>query len=198
MAEVLLSTDELTVLGGPAEISLDVDFGPEGERGSLTFIGEGNPENFILPAGVDSLKVFDTYINILPSDIDYQYLYQYLPTEGGTANWTKVFKLSPISYSYNETVTFTSGASEGIEINLNEFLPVDLFAIYDASNFNIQVNILNQNPVSFGLGVDEIPSGETLVLPLTINAIEYVSGSWQPLSGNKTVHIFITLKNNIA
>lgn len=198
MAEVLLSTDELTVLGGPTEISLDVDFGPEGERGSLTFVGNGKPETFTLPAGVEELKIFDTYINASASDDEYQFMYQYLPTEGGSANWTKIVKLSSISYSYNQTITFTAGESESIEINLNAFLPVDLFTIYSASDFNIQANILNSNPISFGLSVDEIPSGETLVLPLTINAIEYVSGSWQPLSGAQTVHIFVSLKNNIA
>ena len=185
MAEVLLSTDELTVLGGPATISLDVDFGPEGERGSLTFVGEGKPETFPLPAGVESFKVFDTYINVSPSDDEYQYLYQYLPTEGGAANWTKIIKLSSISYSYNQTITFNSSGIGTENINLGAFLPVDLFAIYSES-------------VSLGVSVGEIPSGETLVLPLTINAIEYVSGSWQPITGPQTVHIFISLKNNIS
>lgn len=199
MAEVLLSTDELAVLGGPAQISLDVDFGPEGERGSLTFVGQGKPEEvFSLPAGVESLKVFDTYINAAQSDDEYQVLYQYIPTEGGALNWEKIFKLSPVSYSYNQTITFTAGESENIEINLSSFLPPNLLAIYEAADFNVQVNILNSNPVSYSLSIDEIPVGETLVLPLTINAIEYASGSWQSLSGEKTVHIFITLKNNIV
>lgn len=198
MAEVLLSTDELTVLGGPATISLDVDFGPEGERGSLTFVGDGKPETFPLPAGVKSFKIFDTYINVSPSDDEYQYLYQYLPTEGGAANWTKIIRLSSISYSYNQTITFNSSGIGTENINLGAFLPVDLFAIYSESDFNVQVNILNSEPVSLGVSVGEIPSGETLVLPLTINAIEYVSGSWQPITGPQTVHIFISLKNNIS
>lgn len=198
MADVLLSTDELTVLGGPAEISLDVDFGPEGERGSLTFVGEGDPATFSLPAGVESLKIFDTYVNVLPSDNDYQYLYQYLPTEGGTANWQKVVKLSSISYSHNQTITFNSSGVGTININLNAFLPIDLLTTYSASDFNIQVNVLNSNPVSFSLSVGAIESGSALALPLTINAIEHSSGSWTPLTGAQTVHIFITLKNNIA
>jgi hypothetical protein len=198
MAEVLLSTDELTVLGGPAEISVDVDFGPEGERGSLTFVGNGKPDSFTLPSSVEELKVFDIYINVSASDDEYQYLYQYLPTEGGSANWTKVIKLSPISYSHNEIITFNSSGVGTTNINLNAFLPIELLATYAASDFNIQANILDSNPISFGLGVGEIVSGSSLVLPLTINAIRYSSGSWEPLTGAQTVHILITIKNNIA
>lgn len=199
MAEVLLSTDELTVLGGPAEISVDVDFGPEGERGSLIFVGNGKPEeSFTLPSSVEELKVFDTYINVSASNEEYQYLYQYLPTEGGSANWTKIIKLSPISYSYNQTVTFNSSGVGTTNINLNAFLPTELLTTYSASDFNVQTNILGSSPISFGLGVGEIVSGSSLAMPLTINAIKYSSGSWAPLTGAQTVHILITIKNNIA
>lgn len=198
MAEVLLSTDELTVLGGPAEISLDVDFGPEGDRGSLIFYGNGKPDTFTAPEGLE-LKIYDTYVNVSAIDDEYQFMYQYLPTEGGSANWTKVLKLAPSMYSYNQTITFDSnGLSEDIELLLGAFLPSDLIGTYEASDFNVQVNILNANPVSCGVNVDEIPSGATQVLPITINAIEYSSSSWQPLVGPKTVHILVTIKNNIA
>lgn len=197
MAEPLLSTDELTVLGGPAEISVDVDFGPSGERGSLTFVGNGKPETSLeLPAGIDSVNVFDTYVNASPSDDEYQFLYQYLPSEGGSANWTKIIKLASSSYSYNQTETFVSGSTDSpIVINLASFLPVDLFAIYSESDFNIQANILGSNPISFGLSIGELSN---LTLPITINGLEYIDGAWQPLSGPKTVHLLITIKNNIS
>ena len=198
MAEVLLSTDDLTVLGGPAEISLDVDFGPQGERGSLFFYGNGKPDTFTPPSSIE-LKVYDTYINVSAIDDEYQFMYQYLPSEGGAMNWTKVLKLAPNMYSYNHIVTFDSnGASEDIEILLGAFLPSDLIGTYSASDFNIQVNILNENPVSCGVSVEEIPSGSTQVLPIFINAVDYYSGSCQPLTGSKTVHILVTIKNNIS
>ena len=197
MAEVLLSTDELTVLGGPAIVNLDVDFGPQGERGSLIFYGNGKPDSFTPPGSLE-LQVYDTYVNVSAIDDEYQFMYQYLPSEGGALNWTKVLKLGPNTYSYNQTVTFDSaGESEDIEIVLGAFLPVDLIGTYDAADFNVQVNILNDNPVSFGVAVEEIPSGSTQVLPIIINAIEYVSGSWQPLTGPKTVHLVVSVKNNI-
>lgn len=55
MADVLLSSDELTVLGGPAEISVDVDFGPQGDRGSLMFVGPDKPQDFTFSRNPKSL-----------------------------------------------------------------------------------------------------------------------------------------------
>ena len=45
MADVLLSTDSLTVAGGPASVSVDVDFGPQGQRGSLILYGLTDPND---------------------------------------------------------------------------------------------------------------------------------------------------------
>ena len=43
MAELLLSTDNITVIGGPDIVNLDVDFGPSGTRGSKIFTGVNAP-----------------------------------------------------------------------------------------------------------------------------------------------------------
>jgi hypothetical protein len=197
MAEVLLSSDDLTVLGGPAEINLDVDFGPQGERGSLIFYGSQKPDAFSFPT---DLKVYDIYINVNPTDDEYQFVYQYLPEVGGALNWAKVLRLNPTIYSYNQTVAFdSSGTSlDPIEILLSNFVSEDLIGTYSSDDFNVQVNILNENPVSIGTTVLDITPGSIQALPISIKAIEYSSGSWQPLTGSQTVHILVTLKNNIS
>jgi len=197
MAEVLLSSDDLTILGGPAEISLDVDFGPQGERGSLIFYGSQKPDAFSFPT---DLKVYDIYINVNPTDDEYQFVYQYLPEVGGALNWAKVLRLNPTIYSYNQTVAFdSSGTSlDPIEILLSNFVSEDLIGTYSSDDFNVQVNILNENPVSIGTTVLDITPGSIQALPISIKAIEYSSGSWQPLTGSQTVHILVTLKNNIS
>jgi hypothetical protein len=197
MAEVLLSSDDLTVLGGPAEISLDIDFGPQGERGSLIFYGSEKPETFDFPA---DLKVYDTYINVDPTDDEYQFVYQYLPEVGGALNWTKVLRLNTTIYSYNQTIAFDSNGTslDPIEILLSNFVSEDLISTYSSEDFNVQVNILNENPVSIGTTVLEITPGSIQALPISLKAIEYSSGSWQPLTGSQTVQILVTLKNNIS
>lgn len=190
MAEVLLSSDDLVVLGGPAEISLDIDFGPKGDRGSLILYGLGKPSEVSLP---ETPQIYDTYINVLSSDDEYQFLYQYISGDGGIPVWTKIFKLTPNIYSGNFQRNFSNGTLN-LNIPLSLVVPEQLIGDYTAENFNVQVNVLNQNPVSTGVVLSEISIVDNLVtIPLTINAIEYSEGSWQNLSGQKTIHVLITV-----
>jgi hypothetical protein len=191
MAEVLLSSDDLTVLGGPAEISVDVDFGPKGDRGSLIFYGLGKPDEIsTLP---EDLKAYDTYINALTSDDEYQFLYQYISADGGTPSWVKIFKLTTNTYSQNYSRNFVDGAAS-VNIPVSLIVPEGLVGDVPAENFNVQANIINQNPVSLSTTVSEvIIVDDQTVLPLTFSAIEYDSGTWQSLAGQKTIHLLITM-----
>lgn len=192
MAEVILSSDSLTVLGGPATVDVEVDFGPEGDRGSYIFVGEGDPNSPSTVIGQDP-AVFDLYINLDASDsADYLAMYQYQNVDGSNI-WTKLLKLIPNTYSVNNTGTFVDG-QRSINIPVINVVPLDQVANISAANFNIQYNILNNNPVSSSLSVGELVSQDDIViLPLTINAVEYSGGSWSNLSGQKTVHLFITV-----
>ena len=69
MAEVILSTEDITVLGGPSSINVDVDFGPPGTRGSQIFIGQGNPNDPTTEIGQDVINILDLYINIKTADV---------------------------------------------------------------------------------------------------------------------------------
>lgn len=191
MAEVLLSSDELTVLGGPAEISVDVDFGPQGDRGSLILYGLGKPDAVVLP---ETPQVYDSYVNLLTSDDEYGFMYQYIAgPNNGTPIWTKLFKLTPNSYSENVSRLFVSGSTD-INIPVAAIVPADLIGNYQAQNFNIQVQVLGQNPIAVSVSVSEISIINNLVtLPITLNAAELSDGSWSALEGQKTVHLFITV-----
>jgi len=48
MVNVILSSDEVTVLGGPTRLDVDLNIGASGTRGSLIFNGFGNPNNLQL------------------------------------------------------------------------------------------------------------------------------------------------------
>ena len=188
MADVLLSTDDLTVLGGPASISVDLDFGPSGDRGSQIFVGNGNPN--ITEIGQDPLA-FDMYINLQSGD-EYLYMYQYQNVDG-VMTWKKLFKLIPNTYSLNSTGTFSAG-SRTINIPVINIVPLSSVANLTAANFNIQYSVLGQNPVASGLSVGELTTvDDIVVLPVTIEGLEYSSGSWSELSGQKTVHLFISV-----
>lgn len=190
MVNVLLATDELTVLGGPTEISVDLDFGPQGDRGSLILYGLGQPSTVELP---EIPQIYDTYINLLTSDPEYLFMYQYIAGAGGSPSWVKLFKLIPNTYGENLARTFVNGAIQ-INIPVAAMVPEDQLGSYTAADFNIQCNVLNVNPVSLGVTVGDIEFFDNLIsLPITINAIEYSNGEWSALVGQKMVHLSITV-----
>lgn len=190
MVNVLLATDDLTVLGGPAEVSVDLDFGPQGDRGSIMFVGNRKPSLFNFP---ETPRIYDTYINLLPSDSEYLFMYQYVAGAGGAPYWDKLFKLIPNTYSENLARTFVNGSIQ-INIPVAAMVPVDQLGNYTAADFNIQCNVLNVNPVSLGVTVGDIEFFDNLIsLPITINAIEYSEGEWSALAGQKMVHLSITV-----
>ncbi len=190
MAEVILSTEDLTVLGGPSSISVDIDFGPEGVRGSQIFVGEGDPNSEETVIGQTDIKVLDLFINIKSSDPEYLYVYQYV-NQDGTLFWKKLFNLIPNIRAINSSATFTAGATT-INIPVSSLVPTELVASVTAADFNVQLSILNSNPTANSIQIGE-PTGSPRNLPITINAIEYSSSTWSNLSGSKTVQLSITM-----
>lgn len=190
MTDVLLATEDITVLGGPTSISVDLDFGPQGERGSLIFVGNGNPN---LNEIGQTPNIFDLYINIDPNDEEYLFQYQY-QNISSVNTWTKILKLIPNTYSSNIVRTFTDGVTSVINIPLINIIPAEQVGLVTSSNFNIQHSIVGSNPVASSVSVgDVIAVDGILSLPITINAAEYASASWSPLSGTKTIHLFINV-----
>ena len=47
MTDVVLSNDDITILGPPSTIELSVDIGPQGDRGSQIFVGVGGSFDFL-------------------------------------------------------------------------------------------------------------------------------------------------------
>lgn len=92
MADVVLSTDDIVVLSGPASVTVTTDFGAAGQRGSLMFTGLGAPT--IAGNITQTVQLLDTYINTLSTDPDgkYKWLYQY-QNVNGTPTWVPLFSL---------------------------------------------------------------------------------------------------------
>lgn len=189
MADVLLTTDDLTVLGGPSSLNLEIDFGPKGDRGSQIFVNNGQPTDAFAPGA----QLYDLYINILPADEEYQYIYQ-LQNVLGTNTWVKLFKLVSNVYSKNYTTTPFSSGSWTKNIPLAEIVPSDFVGTVTAANFNVQYSVLNQLPLASSVSIGEVFSDNgTLSLPVTIKATEFDGTSWTNLNAVKTVHLFITV-----
>jgi hypothetical protein len=192
MAEVVLSTDELQILSGPSEIKLEVDFGPEGNRGSLIFASLGNPNTTLVG---QTVQAKDLCVNILETDDNYSYIYQYNATSGGSYQWVPLIKLSPFGYKDNVSGTFVDGEKK---FNIPVLNVVDLETSQNLTNanFNVQFNILNSNPVASSITLGSLitdPTSQIYVLPITVKAIEYSGSSWTALSGTKTVQFAISI-----
>lgn len=193
MVDTYLASDNVTVLGGPSEISVDVDFGPAGDRGSNFFVGNGNPN---IPTTVigQTPQIFDMYINIAgASDEDSLYLFQYQNVDG-TNVWTKLIKLIPNTYSTNSTGTFTNG-ERLINIPIANVVPSEIIGSVTSSNFNVQHSVLGTLPVASSISIDTLDtdSESNIILPITVYANEFDGSSWTALTGSRTVHLLITV-----
>ena len=180
MTNVVLSTDDLTVLSGPETIELLVDIGPTGTRGSKFFVGLGNPN---LDETLDPL-LNDIYVNSSPG-ANYGYLYQYVSEPGGVLN------INPAIYSKIHTVTFVSGTSASTGSGSIVIPITDITSVtgLTADNFSIQYSIVNSNPLASSLS-SVVVSGTDLVINL--EASEY-NGSWSPLDAETSVHLFVSV-----
>lgn len=188
MATPLLANDDLTILGGPSTINLEVDFGPEGSRGTYIYAVNGNPNDPTTEMPSD-IKVLDMAINVLTSDPEYMYLYQRIIADG-SPTWIQLLKLITNTYSKNYDVTFVSG-SKSIQVPLISIVPLSSIANLTAANFNIQCSIVNSEfPVAVKISVSEITDND---LPITIIAKEFDGTDWVDLTGPQTVHLFITV-----
>jgi hypothetical protein len=190
MVDVLLNTEDVVVLGPPETIDVLVDIGPQGTRGTKFIVGSGEP-NAQTSSGVllgQTLILNDMYINVAPG-VNYGYLYQYVSQPGGNT-WTQVLQINPAIYSTVETIAFTSGAA-AITIPISNIVTVSGSPL-TASNFSVQFQIEGANPIASSM---EIPAlaGAGTNLVINFDAVQYSGGSWSALTGNKKVHLFISI-----
>jgi|688.fasta_scaffold01402_20 hypothetical protein len=200
MAEVLLSTDDLTVLGGPARIELETDFGAAGQRGSLIYASNGVPTN--PNSGIpDDVLPYDLAINISASSTRYLTVYQYFSADG-VSGWNELTRLSPNAGSANLDITFANGISQLIPGINGIGIPVASITENTSvtpANFNIQYSIESALPVLSGMQVSPtfiVDENNVPYLGFTIIAyvVNPITQQVEPLNGVvRKVHLFITV-----
>lgn len=193
MADILLSNDDLTVFGGPESISLDLDIGPQGDRGSIIVGSNGNPQDANVNAAiVQSLQALDIAIDYNPFSETYKTVFQRIATATGT-QWTELFSLKTNFYSSTQEVTAANG-----KLTLS---PINVTQIYGgveatSENLSIQYSISSGSggPMATKLVIKDLNTTQGfLALPLEIEGVEYDGTTWGPMTGPKVVHLFITV-----
>jgi hypothetical protein len=206
MAEVILSTPELTVLGGPASVQVDTNVGEAGNRGVFVFFGLPNP-NSPVATFTEVPIVFDLYILVDSSSDDYLAVFQYL-IQDGIAQWIEQIKLTPNFYGTNRVVTFVEGVAE-LDINIFEIGLVDLSSgslplENSRFRFSVQATLSNYEvnsesdalissehlPAAVSIKVGDIFLDETdsqLKLPITLYGAEFDGTSMQNIDDKNVV-----------
>jgi hypothetical protein len=192
MADILLSTDDLTIFGGPENISLDLDIGPQGDRGSIIIGVLGDPRDTgVASTIVQDTQALDIAIDYNPYSTTYKTVFQKVST-GGALQWTPLLTLKTNYYSSVKDVTAVNGILTIPPINLTDI--ADEINLTSA-NFSIQYSISSPTggPVSTSLVVSDVIDSPIRALPLQIKGVEYIDNTWQPMAGPKRVHLFITV-----
>lgn len=193
--DVLVNTDEITVLGSPPVVEVKLDIGATGQRGSKVFVGTGNPNLLTSSIGQSyslfgqSLYINDLYINNSFGE-EYSYMYQFISSLG-TNTWVPVLKVNPTLYSNNFLTTFSNG---------NSTITIPIVNIVETSgtplieeNFSIQHNISHSNPVASAISGISITGASNDQLSINFTASELNSSTWQDLNNIVTMHILITI-----
>lgn len=196
MVDTVVSTERIIVTGGPSTVNLSLDAGPQGQRGSFIFSGQGKPTD----TGITFIKppqIFDWYLNLKQIDPDYLYMYQYVNRDG-VILWEKMFKFASNQYNVTLEMVFTDGVATGDIILSNDMLALLIDGDYTV---NTQVSIENDptaSPlpvaISFARGDKTLKSGN-YVFPIKVTAAEFdaATSEWASLSGTKPVHISINV-----
>jgi len=191
--DVVFSNEDVLVVGPPSSISVDLDLGAKGQRGSQIFFGMEKPTEFDeFPEGAP--LPYDVFYNLGPLDEEYLSVYQYILEPGTGLVWKKLFNLMPNELRKNYSFEFTNGqATKTINIAA-DILPLNLVgSLPSAENFNIVYTIENDKPVSSSMEIQvgTNPITSYLELTITLTAIQYSDGEWQNLDGTRTVHVDI-------
>ena len=198
MADILLSNDDLTVFGGPESISLDLDIGPQGDRGSIIIGTLGDPRDATVASYiVQDVQALDIAVDANPNSPTFKTVFQYVAQGSGNLQWTQVVSLKTDFYSSIKTVTAANGKLTIPPINVTDIYLFQENSTVDSSNFNVQYSISSPDsggPLATNLIVKELTTGPGfLALPLEIKGVEYDGTTWVPLAGSKRVHLFITV-----
>ena len=171
--EVVLESQEISVLGGPSNIEVQLDTGATGTRGSLVYAGAGLPSASTIP-NYSSVLPGDLYVNIADGQ-NYSWLYQYLIKPAG-ATWEPLLALNPVFYNSIREVAFVDGSAT-ISIPLSSI--TTSFSALTANNFSVQLTFENENSVSYAISSKQVVSSD---LVITIKAAEFNGTTWSAYS----------------
>jgi hypothetical protein len=173
---VLIDSEDIVVLGPPASIDVSLGIGEQGVRGSKFFIGSGDPNIPGVIPSIEELILGDVFINTSTTS-EFAWLYLYVFTPSGNI-WTPALRLQPSIYVRNSDVTFDGSGVANITIPLADI--VSDTTVTDVNRFIVQITAINSNPVAIVVNSKSISVSNLIV---NVEAVEFASSVWSPLTG---------------
>lgn len=190
MAEVVFSSNDVTVLGGKPRRDVEINIGGDGVRGSRIYIGNGIPSDQTI---TQEVLIFDLYINLLASSEEYLYLYQYL-NFNGVNQWVRILRLVPNTFLVTVRDLAFTGGQATYNLPIVNVVSLSQAGNITAQNFNVQHTVLNDKPVASSITNQDLSILSSItVLPITVNAAEFDGTDWSLIDGNKDVQFLVTL-----
>jgi hypothetical protein len=181
--------EDILVLGGPEVVNVEVDFGPQGDRGSLIFVGNGKPD--LVDIG-QTPNVFDLYINLLTTDDEYLMIYQYVESLG-TLQWQTLTKLIPNTYVTNQSINFAT--ANYCHIPIAAIVDPSYVGNTDASNFSVQATFATSAgyPIVSSIKTEVVTLSSIENLKITFYAKEFDGTNWIDITGSRTANLHISV-----
>lgn len=187
--DVVVNTDDLVVLAPPPEITVGVDFGPQGTRGATFYAGSGDPNDSAVSENVFGDVITpvegDIYINTA-AGANYGWLFIYNPKITGD-DWDQVLRLNPPIYSRNIEQTFTSGLTT-IAVPVADIIPPGV-VVTGPYDYIVNITPINSDPTVLTINSQSV-SGSNL--EIVVEGIKYSGGSWSNLN-SETIDIATTI-----
>jgi hypothetical protein len=199
MADVILSTPSLSVLGGPSSVNVQLESGATGRRGSSVFFSNGDPN--VPGALTQPVQVLDLAINVLASDPGYRYLYQYQSIDG-SFSWAKQISLSPGIASFNAFVDFDAAGKGSVSIPLASLLGSYGSDSVLAEDFVIQATMRRENTtVALSIGLPQIVVDEDDIQNLSFDIyavyLDVNAESISYLTGANNVYLSVSIGSRL-
>jgi hypothetical protein len=182
--DVLVDSEDIVVLGPPASINVSLGIGEKGTRGSKFFVGSGDPNTLGIIPSIEELNLGDVFINTSTTS-EFAWLYLYVFTPSGNI-WTPALRLQPSIYVRNADVTFGGDGIANIIIPLADIVSDTI--VTDVNRFVVQITAINSNPVAIAVNSKTVSVSN---LTINVEAVEFVSSAWSPLTG--LVELAITI-----
>lgn len=197
MVDVVYSSDDLTVVGGPSSINVNVSSGSRGIRGSRIYSISADPRTLTTQELPSDLLEYDLAIVVDADTQDAFAIYQ--KTGTSPQDWEP---LPPLALNVFSTKTAIAFNEFGIAI-----APIPVSLIFDLEDYSVDKFVVqyqledtneggNTYPVSSSISLSVVPDLENNIqnLVAVIKAVEFNGTSWVPItSALRTIHAFITV-----